>query len=124
MGMNRRGFLSLFGIGAAVAAIDPERLLWTPGRKLISIPAVRVRVIPSACDTLFAQMERIRPGAERQFMLPFVADRDYRIIGVQHRVATTGAHPITVTMTPNTILRAGDRLSVNFTSAPTTYKRG
>jgi hypothetical protein len=36
--MNRRGFLSLLGIGAATAAVDPERLLWVPGRKLISIP--------------------------------------------------------------------------------------
>jgi hypothetical protein len=26
MNLNRRGFLSLFGIGAATAAIDPERL--------------------------------------------------------------------------------------------------
>jgi hypothetical protein len=33
--MTRR---SLFGLLAA-AALDPERLLWTPGRKLISIPA-------------------------------------------------------------------------------------
>jgi len=33
--MNRRSFLSLF---AASAVLDPERLLWVPGRKLISIP--------------------------------------------------------------------------------------
>ncbi len=32
--MNRRGFLGLL----ACAALDPERLLWIPGRKLISIP--------------------------------------------------------------------------------------
>jgi hypothetical protein len=32
--MNRRGFLGLM----AAAAIDPELLLWVPGRKLISIP--------------------------------------------------------------------------------------
>lgn len=36
---SRRGFLrSLLG-GAAIAAADPERLLWTSGKKLISIPA-------------------------------------------------------------------------------------
>lgn len=107
--MNRRNFLSLFGIGAAVAAIDPERILWTPGRKLISIPAVRVRVIPSMSDTFFAQIETIRPALERQFMLPFMADRDYRIIGVQHRVATPGTQPITVTMPRNTILHFAPR---------------
>ena len=33
--MNRRGFLAVL----AAAAADPERLLWTPGAKLISIPA-------------------------------------------------------------------------------------
>lgn len=32
--MNRRGFLAML----TGAALDPERLLWVPGRKLISIP--------------------------------------------------------------------------------------
>jgi hypothetical protein len=32
--MSRRGFLAAL----AGAALDPERLLWVPGRKLISIP--------------------------------------------------------------------------------------
>jgi hypothetical protein len=32
--MNRRGFLGLL----AGVVLDPERLLWVPGRKLISIP--------------------------------------------------------------------------------------
>ncbi len=40
--MNRRGFLtSLLGI-AATATLDPERLLWVPGKKLTSIPKPRV----------------------------------------------------------------------------------
>lgn len=34
--MNRRGFLAALA-GAFVT--DPERLLWVPGKKLISIPA-------------------------------------------------------------------------------------
>jgi hypothetical protein len=33
--MNRRGFLAML----AGAVLDPERLLWVPGKKLISIPA-------------------------------------------------------------------------------------
>ena len=33
--LDRRGFLALVG---ATFAIDPERLMWTPGKKLISIP--------------------------------------------------------------------------------------
>lgn len=35
--MNRRGFLAAL-LGGAV--LDPERLLWRPGAKLISIPSV------------------------------------------------------------------------------------
>jgi hypothetical protein len=35
--MNRRSFFGLITAGLAAAA-DPERLLWVPGRKLISIP--------------------------------------------------------------------------------------
>lgn len=36
--MGRRGFLGVF----AALALDPERLLWVPGQRLISIPAARV----------------------------------------------------------------------------------
>ena len=35
--MNRRGLFAVLA-GAVAAAVDPERLLWIPGRKLISIP--------------------------------------------------------------------------------------
>jgi hypothetical protein len=38
--MNRRSFLSLFGVTAAAIAADPELALWRPGAKLISIPSV------------------------------------------------------------------------------------
>lgn len=41
--MNRRGFFSTLAATAGILAIDPERALWTPGKKLISIPPV-VRV--------------------------------------------------------------------------------
>lgn len=40
MDLGRRGFLSV--LLAAAVAPDPERLLWTPGKKLISIPAPMV----------------------------------------------------------------------------------
>jgi hypothetical protein len=36
--VNRRGFLSALIAAGTAAAIDPEKLLWEPGRKLISIP--------------------------------------------------------------------------------------
>ncbi len=36
--LNRRGFFSTLAAVAATAALDPERLLWIPGKRLISIP--------------------------------------------------------------------------------------
>ncbi len=42
--MKRRGFLNLLGAVAAGAAFDPERLLWVPGAKTISIPRARAFV--------------------------------------------------------------------------------
>ncbi len=36
--MNRRGFLGALLGTAAGLALDPEKLLWVPGKKLISIP--------------------------------------------------------------------------------------
>jgi hypothetical protein len=40
--VNRRGFLSVLGFGAAAIAADADLLVWTPG-KLVSVPPV-VRV--------------------------------------------------------------------------------
>lgn len=37
--MNRRGFLGAIAAAVAGATLDPDRALWVPGRKLISIPA-------------------------------------------------------------------------------------
>lgn len=39
--MNRRGFLGALATAAATLALDPERLLWTPGEKKIFIPTAR-----------------------------------------------------------------------------------
>jgi hypothetical protein len=36
--MNRRRFLTVFATAAAVAAVDPERLLWTPGARTHFLP--------------------------------------------------------------------------------------
>lgn len=38
MMLTRRALLSMLAAAAAAAVADPERLLWVPGRKLISIP--------------------------------------------------------------------------------------
>ena len=40
--MTRRGLFGILGAAVAAATLDPDRLLWVPGKKLISIPAPRV----------------------------------------------------------------------------------
>ena len=46
--MTRRALLSML----ALAAVDPERLIWQPGRKLISIP--KPAPVPVARQTAMA----------------------------------------------------------------------
>lgn len=36
--MNRRGFLGSLSAALSLAALDPEKLLWVPGKKKIFIP--------------------------------------------------------------------------------------
>lgn len=55
---SRRGFLSFLGAAVASATLDPERLLWVPGAKVYSIPAVRVA---TNAEAIAAQMAIIRP---------------------------------------------------------------
>lgn len=45
--MRRRSFLA--AIAAAFVAPDPEKLLWQPGKKLISIPAAQVAAPEPVC---------------------------------------------------------------------------
>ncbi len=42
--MNRRGFLAGIVASAGALALDPERALWVPGRKLISIPSGKLHM--------------------------------------------------------------------------------
>jgi len=61
--MNRRGFLgALFGGGAAALALDPEKLLWRPGAKLISIPAIRPPSLKEIiiCSTSVIDIENVK----------------------------------------------------------------
>jgi hypothetical protein len=50
LAMNRRTFFSLLGAGAVAA--DPERLLWVPGAKTISIPRPALPVMFSVGDVV------------------------------------------------------------------------
>ena len=53
-GVSRRSFLTAIGLAApaalALAALDPERLLWVPGEKAIFLPPERSVVRASAAD--------------------------------------------------------------------------
>jgi hypothetical protein len=53
--LNRRSFFKALtgGIGAVIVSLDPEKALWVPGSKLISIPKPRF-------DPRF--LVRLRPG--------------------------------------------------------------
>lgn len=44
--ITRRAIFGLTAIAAAAAAVDPERLLWVPRRKVISIPTGKVFQTP------------------------------------------------------------------------------
>jgi hypothetical protein len=56
--MERRGFLASFGTALGAAVLDPERALWVPGKKVISVPApadgVHLRFDYDPCDLLSA----------------------------------------------------------------------
>jgi hypothetical protein len=62
--VNRRGFLSTLGIGGATLALDPERLLWRPGAKLISIPKP---IIVDCAEDLRRQLQAIMQ--QQQFII-------------------------------------------------------
>ena len=57
--MKRRNFLSML---AAAFVADPERLLWRPGAKLISIPPAKVHT-PSLDEINAITLQYLRPRA-------------------------------------------------------------
>ena len=73
-GINRRGFFGLLA-GGLVAAADPERLLWTPGKRLISIPRPRgtqLLTVSLITDWLLAEFDRNLSFSRRmQQTIPF-----------------------------------------------------
>lgn len=64
--VNRRGFLQAIGAALAGAVIDPERALWIPCRKLISIPKPTIQTMTiEEFDDLY-----IKPAVDRFFQPP------------------------------------------------------
>lgn len=57
--MNRRFFLASLAASVASAALDPERALWIPGKKLISIPKPSVHRVHHLVDAGSITFEEI-----------------------------------------------------------------
>ncbi len=70
--MNRRGFI---GALAAAFVADPERLLFVPGTKLISIPAPRLALTRTPFDDLIIR-EALRQLTDN-LVLGKLFTRDY-----------------------------------------------
>jgi hypothetical protein len=65
--VNRRAFLSSIAAIAAGATLDPERLLWRPRAKLISIPAA-IQPPIELYQPLVDFSERWQQDQERRWM--------------------------------------------------------
>ena len=88
--MKRRAFLAAI----AVAAADPERLLWVPGRKLISIPAPRIVGVELAivAERVIAGVELVEVewvGRNQIFFIPKGARLNARFVGARARGFTS-----------------------------------
>lgn len=115
--MNRRGFLSFLGAAVASATLDPEKLLWEPGKKLISIPKppggvsirflrgldVRQYSIVTRMDVLygighehFQELVCINPGHGIDSLVVKGDDFDHVFGEVNARVCAKGMEPIDV----------------------------
>ena len=65
---SRRGFLSFIGAALASATLDPERLLWVPGAKTISIPEPRdISSEDISSEVIAAMFEQVRPKLQELF---------------------------------------------------------
>lgn len=60
--LNRRGFLAML---TAAFVADPERLLWIPGKKLISVPKPYFPPYVSEAEIIASRMAFVRPGLEK-----------------------------------------------------------
>lgn len=63
--MNRRGFLTAL-CAALAAPPDPDKLLWTPGKKLISVPSGKKLISADYWSVLFQREKNISGCAAYQ----------------------------------------------------------
>jgi hypothetical protein len=75
--VDRRGFLSSLIAGGLSAAVDPDRLLWEPGKKLISIPKP---VFPEGIGMRFIRRYQTLTFHQDAFVLTWDPIRRIRIV--------------------------------------------
>jgi hypothetical protein len=104
--MNRRGFL---GALLAGATLDPERLLWRPGAKLISIPSPP-RAIWFEAEPICARAFRLL-GLLRVDETPRPEDMRYALATLARLVHVEHRHGRSMTTDPFVAFRLADRLA-------------
>lgn len=71
--MNRRGFL---GALAAALVLDPERALWVPGKKVVSIPSV---ITPDTPWVIFREEITLAEFRERYIFPALISWEEQKI---------------------------------------------
>lgn len=103
--MNRRGFLSALIAAGTAAAIDPERLLWTPGKKLVSIPSYR--------------RGPFRVGVDFSTDIPFFSPYHQGVIAIANRLVLADRYLVPAIEALS--LHAGRKLSIADCSVRSAY---
>lgn len=96
--MNRRSFLGAIAAAVAGAKLDPERALWVPGRKLISIPRRRIMIGDTITVKRPIRFARdayaiVTPPLNLEEYLERVAAMQAEILAMQPRAPWIGAGP-------------------------------
>jgi len=104
--MNRRLFLRGLMGGAAALTMDPERLLFVPGRNLISIPAAPRFVVGDVINNAYRELGLITPPMK----MP-AADLDFAVRELNSMIDRWGrapnSHEFSAWIAPDYGLRMG-----------------
>lgn len=79
--LNRRGFLGLLAGAAAGATLDPERLLWVPGKKLISIPKPKQPLLTLIEISHYGNARLVVKADQKYLSAAFPAKKFYSVGG-------------------------------------------
>lgn len=87
--MNRRAFFAALAGAGSAFALDPDRALWVPGRKLISIPRDPLTVTVACFQgSWFSAGDLVRFGSDPQnYIVTAVAPRSIDLGRISPRKA-------------------------------------